>query len=56
MPWLDAKYLPWYGVPISIIFFASTLFGGRALITFINNGYERYKELLEIEKKYNSKD
>lgn len=56
MPWLESKYLPWYGVPLSIIFFLSSLLGGKALLELINKSWDRYKELLEIEKKYNKKE
>jgi len=52
LPWLDPKFIPYFGIPLLIIFFASCLFGSRGLINLITTLYDRYKKLSDIERRY----
>lgn len=49
--WLKPEYIPYYGFPMSIIFFSSIILGSKGLLLIGENLLEKYKSLSEIEKK-----
>jgi len=50
LPWLRPEYIPYYGYPISIIFFASIILGSKGILLIGENILQKYKNLAEIEK------
>lgn len=57
LPWLRPEWLPFFGVPLLIIFCASCMFGVQGLVSMTADLNSRYKNLMEIERKYkNDKD
>ncbi len=51
-PWLDPKYVPFFGVPLLIIFLSSCVLGSVGLLNIIGTFYERYKQGNELIEKY----
>ncbi len=52
LPWMKPEWLPFFGVPLLIIFCASCLFGVKGLVSMGAELNGRYKRLSEIEERY----
>ena len=55
-PWLNPKYVPFFGIPLLVVFCVSCLFGSQALISLIGVLYDKFQKLSDIERRYRDHD